>query len=661
MNQTTHLIEQFAMSNNDMVIDDGLPYSKKFDDIYFSRSGGQAETDYVFLQHNNLSQRFSALDPLAPGVFTLYESGFGTGLNFLMVLELWLNTAPTQWRLCYLASEKYPLSPQQLKCSLDLQQPPLKHQDLLEQHYPEPVPGFHSRDLCQHRVRLQLLYGDNNIALAQLHHATQFKVDAWLLDGFSPSNNPGMWDETSFGLMQSLSKPGATFATFTAAGFIRRGLLAHGWQVLKAPGFGRKREMLHGHFVGPELKASLKRGWLVPAAMHNGERQAIIIGGGLAGSACAWALAKRGWRVQILEPNTPLQSASANPQAVLHCPIDQHIGDHNFRNLQQYLFAAAALQNTDLSVEQPGVFEIASTEYSQELTSSWPNAHYWMRILNRQEQQQHVGLSIDATGVFFNKGLALAPSELCRAWQSQSNIEVINQRLQSLLFNSETQSWQLRCASGLELNSPVVINTTGINNAIKDYYQQPVQALRGQFSLVAATPYSQQLRCIINNKKTFTPPFSGQHFVGASFSNSANSQCNAEEHQDNMQDIKTWSPEMFSHFDNTKINGGVAFRPVSRDRNPIVGGIPEHDMALSLYRHLHRNARTFNQQAMPYHTGLYTLTGLGSRGLLNATSLGEYLACLISGEASPLPWDLVRDLNPGRFLISDIKKRRIIP
>ncbi len=66
---------------------DGLPYSSVFDDIYFSLENGLAETQYVFLQGNQLAERFAQLPPQHS--FTIAETGFGTGLNFLATWQLW--------------------------------------------------------------------------------------------------------------------------------------------------------------------------------------------------------------------------------------------------------------------------------------------------------------------------------------------------------------------------------------------------------------------------------------------------------------------------------------------------------------------------------------------------------------------------------------------
>ena len=60
---------------------DKTPRSEQFDDIYFTPDNGLAETRHVFLAGNGLPEAWAKRDR-----FTIAETGFGTGLNFL---ETW--------------------------------------------------------------------------------------------------------------------------------------------------------------------------------------------------------------------------------------------------------------------------------------------------------------------------------------------------------------------------------------------------------------------------------------------------------------------------------------------------------------------------------------------------------------------------------------------
>ena len=69
-------------------------------------------------------------------------------------------------------------------------------------------------------------------------------VNAWFLDGFAPSCNPDMWQENVLNHIVRLSEFGTTFASFSVAGVLKRGLKQHGIQISRPRGFGHKREML---------------------------------------------------------------------------------------------------------------------------------------------------------------------------------------------------------------------------------------------------------------------------------------------------------------------------------------------------------------------------------------------------------------------------------
>ena len=147
--------------------------------------------------------------------------------------------------------EKFPLTPDIIKEALSHWQGELgDYADQLCSHYPLLVPGFHRLQLSEH-VLLTLIFGDVNDMMRRLNA----RIDCWFLDGFKPSSNPEMWSEEVFSLMARLSKENASFATFTAAGFVKRGLEAAGFETHKVDGFGRKREMLAGRFIGQEKRS----------------------------------------------------------------------------------------------------------------------------------------------------------------------------------------------------------------------------------------------------------------------------------------------------------------------------------------------------------------------------------------------------------------------
>lgn len=221
---------------------DGLPYSAAFGDVYFSSDNGMLETEHVFIQGNQLKTRWQSLTGSS---FTIMETGFGTGLNFLCASSLWLELAPANAILHFTSVEKYPLKPADMHQALQ-HWPTLKpFADALLAQY-ENLLHTGTADFFDSRIRLQVLFEDATAGLARL----QAKADAWFLDGFAPSKNPAMWQQPLFEQMARMSHPQTTLASFTSAGLVRRGLTTAGFCISKQPGFGKKREMITGIYSG---------------------------------------------------------------------------------------------------------------------------------------------------------------------------------------------------------------------------------------------------------------------------------------------------------------------------------------------------------------------------------------------------------------------------
>ncbi|SNR40701.1 tRNA U34 5-methylaminomethyl-2-thiouridine-forming methyltransferase MnmC [Paracoccus sediminis] len=202
--------------------DGGVPVSTRFDDPYFSIAGGLQETRHVFLAGNNLPAR------LRPG-FHVAELGLGTGLNCLALAQV------ARQPVAMTSFEAWPMSVAQLE----------------QAHAAFPELAALSRqfrdgwgkDIIQvGHVALRMVVGD----VARTLPGWRGRADAWFLDGFSPAKNPRMWDDGIMAHVGRCTAPGGTFATYTAAGAVRRALGHAGFAVERRPGFGRKRHMSVG-------------------------------------------------------------------------------------------------------------------------------------------------------------------------------------------------------------------------------------------------------------------------------------------------------------------------------------------------------------------------------------------------------------------------------
>jgi tRNA U34 5-methylaminomethyl-2-thiouridine-forming methyltransferase MnmC len=209
--------------------DGSVPVSRRFGDPYFSLSGGLEETRHVFLAGNGLPRRFR------PG-FHIAELGFGTGLNMLASLAAW-HAAGHPGPLRYTSFEAFPLTPPDLARALAAF-PGLA--PLAEPFLAQWASG--SRHIRLPGLEAHIIPGDARDTLPDWPH----KADAWFLDGFAPAKNPELWSPALLAGVALHTNPGGTFATYTAAGFVRRTLAGAGFSVQRLPGFGRKRHMSAG-------------------------------------------------------------------------------------------------------------------------------------------------------------------------------------------------------------------------------------------------------------------------------------------------------------------------------------------------------------------------------------------------------------------------------
>ena len=212
----------------------GTPISSLFDDIYYSKDDGLTESFYVFQQGNNLEQRWLTHDREQ---FCIAETGFGTGLNFLAVCQTFAafrDKHPNHRlkRLHFLSFEKYPIALTALRQSL-VQWTSVKNwSEKLLACYPSLIKGPHRLNIDT-QISLDLWFGDVLESAPKINNRLHGVVDAWFLDGFAPSKNPDMWSNDLFFQIARLTRPQGTFATFTAAGFVRRGLMAQGFRAFK--------------------------------------------------------------------------------------------------------------------------------------------------------------------------------------------------------------------------------------------------------------------------------------------------------------------------------------------------------------------------------------------------------------------------------------------
>lgn len=708
--------EDSILDNSDTLLwdEDGQPRSNRFHDIYFSKVNGLEESRYVFLDHNKLENRWQQLQ--AGKTFFIGETGFGTGLNFLAAWHLWntCNTADNS-RLHFFSVEKYPLSKIEMQQALSLWPVlgPLS-EALLEHYPPNIVTGTHRLLFDHGRVCLTLFFGDADDGFTQLHPsffigesnqsetvdegiglggaAPQF--DAWFLDGFAPAKNPAMWSQKLLNTLGKLSKPGATFGTFTAAGSVRRALQSAGFNCTKVKGYGQKREMLCGTFEGkarPVLSSeeSTISGpknnncahYLPSAAWNTVETRnlaplevnsALVIGGGLAGCHTAFALANRNIKVTLVEQASELASkTSGNDLGVVYTKLSHQAGTLSAFNLFCQLFANHFYASRDFYQrcgQQCGVLHLAYngkqlatlSKIAQQFRDH-PDFVSWLAQPNSTDL---AGIELCYPGLFIPNAGWLDPVKLCLVLSTHPNINVVcNFDATHLNYNSNRNCWQaLDTKNKKEAHADIAV-IANAQDALKFSYcaQLPLKAIRGQTSALPASSQSQNLNCVICGNGYIAPARNKHHTVGATYTlQNNNPNITASDHRQNIRNIALLSNAF--NFDGelaNSVSGRTGFRCTTPDYFPMVG--PVHDLPATIARFaaLRKNAKANIQLPGCHYPSLYLNLGFGSRGLAYAPLCAELLASIICAEPLPISSTLYSYLNPIRFTIRNLQRSKI--
>jgi tRNA 5-methylaminomethyl-2-thiouridine biosynthesis bifunctional protein len=625
---------------------DGQPYSLQYGDVYFSSVSGLEETQHVFLQHNRLQERWQALN--SGDHFTVAETGFGTGLNFLCAWQLWNACAPAGTRLHFVSVEKYPLSAADLAQALNLWTQLQHEREQLLSQYAELAPGWHRLVFEDGHVTLTLIVGDVLSTLPQLRAS----VDAWFLDGFAPAKNPDMWQPGLFEQMARLSHDATTFATFTSAGAVKRGLLVPGFEVNKVAGFGRKREMLCGTYRGDKQRAVAAK-----------TRQAIVIGGGIAGTATSHALASRGWQVTLIERNAGIASeASGNPLGVLYPRLSgqdivlsrlaQHGYLHTLRLLQRLHLGSTthdACGLLQLAFDEKEVIRckaVAKRGLPAEL----------VRYVDAAEASMLAGVTLTHGGLYFPAAGWVHPPGLCQALTVHPNIS-IRTSTSALQLQRHSDLWHVCDAAGTLVVAPVVVVAAA--SASMQFNQTahlPLESVRGQLSFVEQTIESGRLKTIVCTDGYVSPAVHGQHCIGATFTpDDSSAEVRETDHAANLARLADISSELHAALHNRPAQGRVAFRSVTPDYLPVVG--PVLDATLVTEKPPRPNA---DPATLPWLPGLYVNAGHGSKGLINAPFCAEMLASAIAGEPLPADAQLLAALDPNRFLLRQLGLKKLV-
>jgi len=666
---------------------EGMPYSLDYGDFYWSSPNGLAESFYVFLQQNDLPSRWNNLTA-ADQSFSIGELGFGTGINFLNCCELWLKTAPNNCTLYYFSAEPVPLKTADLAKVFE-QFPSLSaHGQALIDSYPPAVKGFHSIELYEGRINLCLMLGDAQEMLNALgesvdqRHSVYDKkpIDTWFLNGFSPEKNPAIWKKELCKTIASLSSTETSLTTYLAESEVTKSLNTAGFSVNYKQGFADKYQM-----ISATRNASLKnyadnaRGtnqWhlnQLPSRPLFRQPSVTIIGAGIAGCTTAAALSKRGYNVTIIDRHARAgQEASGNQQAIIYPKLSIRDEPLPRINLAAITLASRYYQtfwNRGLG-QQCGVLVIPEGERQrkqfEQLGQHFYHQKSLVRLVDNAQMEAIAGISLDTShGLYFSKLGWLPPATICQEILKDHNIALVQGDVAQLFRNKSTGQWELLDAKREQLSHSDIVVVANAYDCEK--FEQTnflgITKLRGQVTELPVTEDSQSLKTVICGEGYIAPPNKGTHGCGATYNKAIDStELRIQDHQTNLDQITKTDQGIGRAIGTVQLNkleGRANFRCTTRDYLPIVGPVPDVSAMLEIYESLRVDARKDSPVMGTYLPNLYINCGMGSRGLGYAPLTAEVLAAEIHQQLGPLERELRKAMHPSRFLIRDLKKKRI--
>lgn len=649
--------------------DDGTPFSPRYDDVYHGVSGAFAQAEGVFLHGNGLPERWQKRR-----IFTVVETGFGMGINFLATWAAWRDDPARCERLHFVSVEKHPFTRDDLRSALeasvgDSAAAPLAHQ--LADAWPMLVPGTHRLEFEGGRVTLTLAFGDAIDVLPKMW----MRADAMYLDGFAPAKNPELWSPPIFKALTRFAGEGATFATWSSAGDVKRALEQNGFEFHKMPGKGGKWATLAGRFA-PRWRV---RRHEPPLPLAVEERHAVIVGAGLAGCALVERLAARGWKVTLIERNhAPALDASGNPAGVFHPLISRDDSSASRITRAGFLYARQRWAALDAAGHAPvrshaGLLHLATDDESRAVAAALDSFGYpneFVKAVSRDEAQAIAGVPVVQGGWFYPLGGAIDPASLCRAQlghaaslpgaQLHTYFGVRINRIARANEGDEASDWQLFDDTNTLVAQASVVIFANAQDAsrLAALDHAPTRIVRGQLTLVDPSPLA-ALRVPVIGEGYAVPLENRVTLAGATYEvDDADTTLRAAGHAENIERVAQMLPDLASAHAAAaadRFTGRVAFRCVTSDRMPMLGQLGDETAA----RHDAQRLAGAWPLDLPRARGLYGAYAFGSRGLVWAALGAELIASQIEGEPWPLERELADNLDPARFLQRALRQRSV--
>ena len=701
--------------SRDFLIKDGAAYSDRFKEHYFSDSNGLLESRHVFIEGNNLIERFNTSSDICARTFTIAETGFGAGLNFLCALDAWTNRdkKSNYKRLHYYSCDIDPLSCEQIKKALSSWPELTEKVNCLSPRYPKVIVDQWVSVDIRDDVRLSFFYGDATkayrklIRLPKLNFLEELEItaeqefpqpliNAWFFDGFSPGRNPDIWSLDLFLTAARLSNNASTYATYTCAQQVRLNLEAAEANWAKVAGFGRKRYMLVGTFCSPLKRTgsdahvetaksqrttiTCSYGWHYrkPRALNDllvsGSSQSktvgkqervskvLVHGAGIAGACVAYAFARRGIDVSVFDSTGMAGGASGNAQAAIYGRFWQRNDLLNQFNLSAMIYAQRfyfdETKPFSKSAHQTGLAQLAhSQKQAADMKDFAANHPEFASFHSARALSQITNSFINKPGLYVKESGYIEPRKLIRQLLNHPRIQLVD------------------ADDATSLNATINIYCIGhLTNELCDKLALTplIKPVAGQVTQVHASRLKRTIRTVVCDDHYITPKdlnddlcsVGASYRLGGSDKNGLKQRLNLKcDNSETMQNLKTLENRRLIREESLNedslatdpwpqtLTNRVSVRAATADYFPLCGPIPNQQRMIQDFSYLTRDASKKLIRPGSYSDTDYMLSGLGSRGMTYAPLCSEMLVSGILGEAPPVDTDTMIRVSPARFII----------
>ncbi len=411
------------------------------------------------------------------------------------------------------------------------------------------------------------------------------------------------------------------------------------------------------------------------------DKTATVIGAGIAGSQVAWHLAKRGWKVTVIERHAkPATEASGNLAGIISPKVTAKpsLGEDFYFQCYQYtlqqieeLQASTDSDNNSetLNWNPVGVLQLAYKERDIQRWKQLQQRSFCKSLLQCVDAETAsliANVEIPYPAVYFPQAGWINPASFCNTLLSHENI-TLETDTHALDIDYQNDQWRINSSRSHSLSqTEALIICSGKDLNFAPISSLPSEVIAGQTSLAIQqhddqTSLDSNLNTVLDHEGYITPVINDQQqlLFGATYDRgSSNSSTSANANQQNFDKLRCHLPNLAKELVSIE-SGHAAIRSVTPDRLPLLGAVADLATYQRDYADLHHGKHWKTYADASYHPKLFISAAYGSRGLTTAGLCADILASIINGDASPVSRKLLDALHPARFTIRRLKKAKI--